>query len=172
MAWKMFDAIVDGTIKLKTKTIDVANGLLTFDGVTVALINDASKSNIATYSSDKVENLVLETYSSVETTVNKSWFGKPVYRRVINAGALLGAVDNSIQMFDHGVVGIEHVVMVDFSAKVAGAPIWLTSAYSYILEDPAGEFQQIRAYVDGSNIAIRTSADLDECFLIMEYTKV
>lgn len=171
MAWKMYDAIVEGTLKIKTKTIDVVNDLLIFNGNTIALLSD-SRSAIATYSSDKIEIMIDDSFGTAETVTNKSWFGKRVYRKVVSTGALTGSANNDILMFEHNVVGIEDVVSVDFSAKIAGSPIWMTSSYSYIMEDPAGEYQQIRVYVDGLNLAIRTSADLDKCFLIFEYTKV
>ena len=170
MSWKMYDAIVEGTLTLKAKTIDVVNDLLVFNGNTVALLSD-SKSSVATYSSEKIESIVVDTYSSSEVITNKSWFGKSVFRKVITTGPVTGAVDNSINMYSHNIVGIESVVSVDFSAKITNSPIWMTSSYSYLIEDPEGEFQQVRTYFDGASVALRTSADLDECFIVLEYTK-
>ena len=171
MSWKAYDMIVENTIKLKTKTLDVVNDLLVFNGNPLAILSDTSKSNVATYSSNKIETIVEDTYTASETLTNKKWMGNNVYRKVISTGPVSGTVDNSILLFPTGILGVGIIVSTDFSAKLDAAEIWMTSSYSYIMEDPVGEFQQIRTYVDGSNVALRTSANLSECYITIEYTK-
>lgn len=67
--------------------------------VQAEIVNSYSTSTTDGYSCNEVNNLVQDVYSTDEVKTNKIWFGKPVYRKVLE----LTNVPRGYQVYDHNI---------------------------------------------------------------------
>ena len=106
-----------------------------------------------------------DTYSTSETLTNKVWIdGKPIYRKVVNIGAL---PNNTLKNVDHGITNIDTITdyygMVASTSKTAlKIPYVATESLDYIA-----------MYVSVTNVAVKTKQDMSAYggYAVVEYTK-
>jgi len=103
-----------------------------------------------------------DSYSTAETLTNKTWVdGKPIYRKVVNCGAL---PNNATKTVAHGLPSPRTIVSI--SGFSAGLPLPSPSTTSL------GE--SVQMWIDGTNINIRTGSDRSAhtpSWVTIEYTK-
>jgi len=107
----------------------------------------------------------MDIYSLSETLTNKEWLGQPVYRKVINFGAL---PNNTTKNVAHGIAGIVFIMTLTGISYAVAA--WGT------IPSPAnstGGSSYLTLSADAVNVSIKTSFNFSAtpAYIIMEYTK-
>lgn len=128
-------------------------------------LTTTNKSNLVNAINEVNTNLTnLNTYSTTETIVGKWIDNKPIYRKVINFGALPNATTKSVAL---GIANIDQVVNLNCIAT-SGTIIRTLPTGS-----PSGDEYNIDFYITGSNIEINTGIDRSaySAYVIIEYTK-
>lgn len=101
-----------------------------------------------------------DTFSTNEVLTNKVWVdGKPIYRKVVNCGAL---PNNATKAVPHGLSGV-NVIWVGGSALGVSLPFAASTAAETIM-----------VWVDSTNINLRTGMDrtaYNPAYVTFEYTK-
>ena len=108
------------------------------------------------------------TYSLSETDTEKKWIdGKPIYRKVIDCGAL---PNNTIKNVAHGISNIEF-----FVEPPRGTSYSSTTGNTFPLPYTADVLQaQVKMWATSTDIYLQTLADRTEytkTYVILEYTK-
>ena len=108
------------------------------------------------------------SYSTTEVDTWKTWVdGKPVYRKVIDFGALPNATLKSLAL---NLTNHENIISVSWFAKAPGGVFYLPlpySSYSNIIWN-------VDVYITNGTLEIRTWVDktnYTETYLFIEYTK-
>ena len=107
-----------------------------------------------------------DTYSTTETLTNKVWIdGKPIYRKVVNFGALPNTTTKSVA---HGVTGATYFTSVTGIAKNAGAGTYLQIPLAW----PDAN-SPVALWCDSTNVYMRTMVNnsTSSGYVILEYTK-
>lgn len=108
-----------------------------------------------------------DVYSTVETLTNKVWIdGKPIYRKVINFGALPNATTKNVA---HGISGLTAVITYEGYSYNSGTTTWLPLPY---VGSVSGWVTEIS--VTSTDLTIKTGANLSayaSTYVVMEYTK-
>lgn len=126
------------------------------------IVNDYSTSQENAYSCDCVNNMM--NYSTTEVNTGNKWIdGKPIYRKVINFGAL---PDTSTKAVAHNISNLDTIIDYKALAKSINAilPIpymALTASYG------------IYMYFDATNITVETGYNRSaySMYVVLEYTK-
>ena len=121
--------------------------------------------NITT-NTTKITNL--QTYSTSETNTGQTWINnKPIYRKVINFGALPNTNGKSVA---HGISNLDFITDIRILSK--------NPTYSYYISIPytnkSNVTYQIEFYIDNTNIVITTGdnkSGYSNTYVILEYTK-
>lgn len=114
---------------------------------------------------DKNKRTVLEpgdAYTEAERQTGRLWVdGKPIFRKVINFGALPNTSAKSVA---HGITGVDFILHAyGGAALIAGSPI------SYPLPNSGTELK-----TDAVNVTVTTTANLAAylvSYVVLEYTK-
>lgn len=104
-------------------------------------------------------------YSTTEQLTGDTWIdGKPIYRKVINFGAL---PNNTSKDVAHGITGADY--FTDIRGVAVSGSIFIPINFANPLSLTAG----IGAVVDGSNVQIITGINRTgySAYVILEYTK-
>ena len=106
------------------------------------------------------------TYSTTEVKTAKTWInGKPIYRKVVNIGAI--TTINAFVNFSSGITNFGVLTKFDAYFKITQGYIPLNF---YNSTDAAFDF--IGYYDDAQNkVFIRVKTAVSECYAIIEYTK-
>jgi len=106
-------------------------------------------------------------YDTSETNTGKVWIdGKPIYRKVVNCGAL---PDTTTKNIAHGITTIDNVVGHAAWAKSTGNSR-IPLPYSH-----SNDIYNMRLLITNTNIEIETFAawsTYTSCYVVLEYTKV
>jgi hypothetical protein len=105
-----------------------------------------------------------DAYSTNETLTNKVWNGKPIYRKVVDIGALPNA---TLKTIAHGITNID--MITDYYGMVAS-----TSKTALKIPYVATEsLDYIAMYVSVTNVAVKTKQDMSAYggYAVIEYTK-
>ncbi len=117
----------------------------------------------------KVDEAVEEAneYSTTETVIGKWIDGKPIYRKVVDFGALPNATTKSV---NHNISNIDNWVNVSALAS-SSAGIGLCLPYT----DTALATQSIACYATATNVKVDAGSinrsEYTKCKFILEYTK-
>ena len=141
------------------------------DGLQVAVDNVKEAKEIAAgamaLAQQAMESSGQDIYSTTETKTNKVWIdGKPIYRKVVDFGALPNATTKSVT---HGIVGMTHLIRINVIAENTSGP--------YFLNIPYPDFSStytIRSTIDTTNVNIVTQYDFssyNQTYVTLEYTK-
>lgn len=112
----------------------------------------------------KVQNLV-GSYSTDETFTGKYWIdGKPIYRKVIDFGALPNTTEKTV---NHNISNLDTLIKMECIAKSASGA--MNIPYINISDSSAS----VSIFYNTTNIAIRTGYDRSayRAIVILEYTK-
>lgn len=124
------------------------------------VVNDYSTSQENAYSTEYVNNALVDTYSTNEIKTNKVWIdNKPIYRKVINSGSLsLSSNDTTINT---NTPNIDKVIDINFIYCFTDNT-WFKNWYLIQL-----------ACRQNGNVVIATSqsATFPETYITLEYTK-
>ena len=106
-------------------------------------------------------------HDSVEHWTGSNWIdGKPIFRKVVNFGAMPNAANKDVA---HGIPTED----IDWIVSCEGVAADRTFGIFLPLSYPTAA-ARIELFVIGSTIRITTDSDFtnwDECFIILEYTK-
>ena len=109
---------------------------------------------------------VIDMYSTEETKTNKVWInGKPIYRKVVDCGALPNTGKKQIA---HGIKNVE--MFVGYSAIATNGE----TTFFLSLASPVTAAANIYVIESGANIEIMTGNDRSSfttCYVTLEYTK-
>ena len=110
-------------------------------------------------------NLCNNSYSTEEQKTGGTWIdGKPIYRKVIDIGAL---PNNTTKFVAHNISNLGKVIHIyGYSYGGDFLPLPYTSANSIAYS--------VQIYADSTNIGIRTGADrssYSSSYVVLEYTK-
>ena len=117
------------------------------------------------YSANYVNGL--NTYSTTETRVGTWIDGKPVYRKVVDCGALPNASTKNIA---HGISNLNTVTSFQAIAKSPSSNAWLPIPAT----SPANVIYHVSIYMTNTNIVINTGDNktaYTQTYAIIEYTK-
>ncbi len=109
----------------------------------------------------------LTTYSTEEINTGKKWIdGKPIYRKVIDCGALL---NNTIKTVAHNISNLDFVIFLN------GTSYSSTTGNYFPLPYVADSLQAIvKIWATDTNIYLQTTADRTDytkTYVTIEYTK-
>lgn len=107
-------------------------------------------------------------YSTEETRTGKTWIdGKPIYRKVIDFGALPNATTKVVA---HGIADVDTWVQ-----QIAIANTATKSGIRLPFADTTLATQSISAYATATSVGVNTGnvnrSDYTKCYFILEYTK-
>lgn len=107
------------------------------------------------------------TYSLSETDTGKIWIdGKPIYRKVINCGAL---PNNSIKNVTHNITNLSNVIFAN------GISYSSTTGNYFPIPYSADSLQaQVKMWVTNTDVSLQTLSDRSNyttTYIILEYTK-
>ena len=108
------------------------------------------------------------SYSTNEVKTGGKWIdGKPIYRKVVNFGALPNATTNVVS-FDN--------INADTFVKIEGIAMGNTgNAITIPFADTSSATQSITIFASSSSVSINTGAtnrsDYTKCYITLEYTK-
>lgn len=125
-----------------------------------SLSNEYGTSNENGYTQEYINNL--ETYSTDEIRIG-TWFGKPLYRKVINFGALGNNAETTIS-YDSTYM----IQQFDVYVKNPNANI------KFKLPIPGTNYISAFDYKASNRIAVQTTSDrtaFTDNYVILEYTK-
>ena len=157
---------VSGTENLK---FNLASGNSTEQLIgNLSNLNTTSKSNVVNAINEVNQNQInSNTYSTTETVIGKWIDKKPIYRKVINTGALPNATTNDIPHYINNIDKIKNIRGYAFrSSDNFTIPLPFSSPDNIIYSVSLG--------VLGNNIRISTATDrtaFAESYVILEYTK-
>lgn len=106
-------------------------------------------------------------YSTTETVCGTWIDGKPIYRKVINCGAL---PNTSTKNIAHGISNIDTVVLFQTVAKSPSANVWL----SLPATNPVNVVYHVAIHITNTNIVITAGdnkSNYTQTYAIIEYTK-
>ena len=107
-----------------------------------------------------------ESYSTTETLTGGTWIdGKPIYRKIVNFGALPNSTSKSVA---HGISGISKIIK--FSAVTTNGTYWLNLPHT----NPTTLANSIAIECTATNVTITSGSNrtnYTECYCIIEYTK-
>ena len=107
----------------------------------------------------------VDEYSTSEVLTNKTWLGQPVYRKVIDCGAM---PNNTTKTIAHGITGLTWIKSFE--------GVTYNGTYYLLLNWPAGSGggNQMQLAADATNFRITTYADISSyttTYVTIEYTK-
>lgn len=109
-------------------------------------------------------------YSTSETFTGDYWIdGKPIYRKVINFGAIPNTTTKSVA---HGITGLGQVMHMEGICRSTNASYTSQMPVPYI--NPTALNNSVGIYVSPTDIVITTYSNLsvyDICYVTLEYTK-
>jgi len=134
------------------------------------VLNTVSQGQVLTYNGAYWTNEYSAgsiNYSTAETVIG-TWLNKPLYRKVVDCGALPNA---TIKTVAHGISNLDRICKYDCIALNTTTktnlpvpiPVSLNSTSSNLI-----------SYIDTTNIGFNTGTNLssyDSCYAILEYTK-
>lgn len=133
-----------------------------FEALDKTTLKDGQVVNIT---DDYDEPNTKDVYSLEEVKTNKVWIdGKPVYRKVVNCGALL---NNAKKIVAHNISNLETLVFVYCKTYLSSESIWLPIPYVH-------STYMVALSADKTNIFLTTYADRTDCidtYIVIEYTK-
>lgn len=165
-----------------TANVTKSNGVATItitdeNGTTTANVNDGTtyevpangvigwdSSNTIPAGYEEIDNP--NNYLTTETVVG-TWLGKPLYRKVVNTGALPNATTKEVA---HNISNLKNVV------RIYGYAYLSSSNITYTLPHVAEGLitTQVSVTILGNNIRIGTGIDrsgFEESYITLEYTK-
>ena len=109
----------------------------------------------------------LTTYSTEEINTGKKWIdGKPIYRKIIDCGALL---NNTIKTVAHNISNLDFIIFLN------GTSYSSTTGNYFPLPYAADSLQAIvKIWATDTNIYLQTTADRTDytiTYVTIEYTK-
>lgn len=109
-----------------------------------------------------------EQYSTDETDTGKVWIDdKPIYRKVVDFGALPSA---TIKTVAHNISNVDTWVLIKATAMTTSG-----TGIDLPFTDTTASTQSIACYVTATTVAVDTGSidrsDYSSCYFILEYTK-
>lgn len=117
--------------------------------------------------SDKYSDTPKDIYSTDEVVTDKVWMGKPVYRKVVDCGAL---PDTTGKLVAHNISNISFITNIKGIGKQTNGD-YLILPYLFYQNNSN---ISISIYANNTNIGIQTYSDrtdVTETYVILEYTK-
>ena len=148
--------------ELSGQSISVKNAGSHFE---IETLNSYSSSKTKSYSADYVNGL--NTYSTTETRIGTWINGKPIYRKVVDCGALPNASTKNIA---HGISNLDTVTSFQAIAKSPSSNAWLPLPAT----SPANVVYHVAIYIIDTNIVIAAGdnkSNYTQTYAIVEYTK-
>ena len=140
-------------------TANTANGKADTNASAISTINSTISSL-----SDKIDES--ESFSSTEKVIGKWIDGKPLYRSVVNTGAL---PNNTTKTIPHGISNIKKITFLHGIGHNLITDGYIPLPYASVTAS-----QTLMIYASVENIYFLTQADLSnytESYMIVEYTK-
>ena len=121
--------------------------------------------NITSVNEEAMKEIAKEVYSTEEQVVGTWIDGKPIYRKVIDFGAL---PNSTLKQVPHGISDIDAIVSlngVTFAKNKTATPI------PYVYTD---SINTVSLFLEGTNVCIQTFGDKTSyinTYVTLEYTK-
>ena len=133
----------------------------------MSILHNGNKvlNNITSVNEETMKEIAKEVYSTEEQVVGTWIDGKPIYRKVIDFGAL---PNSTLKQVPHGISDIDAIVSfngVTFAKNKTATPI------PYVYTDP---INTVSLFLEGKNVCIQTFGDKTSyinTYVTLEYTK-